>query len=196
MSPEQRKLLDQITDAQESLTNLMLEYWKLYSHMGTWQFWVNVAMLVVPLIVIYFFIDRRRAFHIGFFGLNVHIWFTYIDATGIRFGLWDYPYQAIPIMSVSFSLDVSLIPVIFMLLYQWTLNNGKNYYLWSTGLSIFLSFILKPILVYFDLFELNKWVNFFHLFIGYTIIVLFSKWLTNLFIYFEKKGSALHKEKV
>lgn len=186
MTTEQSKHLDKIYKMQENLTDTWIDYWQLYSNMGTWQFWFYLALLVIPLILLYVYIDRERALHIGFYGFNIHVWFTYIDALGIRNALWSYPYHAIPPLIGGFALDVSLVPVLFMLVYQWTIRHDKNYYLYAGTLSLVLAFLFKPALVAFGLFELNKWANFFHLFLGYFIVMLISKWITALFVRFER----------
>ncbi|MDF2962097.1 MAG: hypothetical protein K0S39_3832 [Paenibacillus sp.] len=188
MTAEQTKQIEQLNKMHEKMTSANFHYWQQYSHMGTWQFWFNLAIIVLPLISLFLFIDRRRAILIGFYGFNVHVWFTYIDAFGVTRALWNYPYKAIPLLPVSFALDASFIPIVFMLLYQWILNHRKNYYLYFTGLSLFLSFLFKPALTTFELFQLNKGMNYFYLFLGYMIIMLVSKWITDLFLY-------LHNEK-
>jgi hypothetical protein len=150
---------------------------------------VHFIMLFAPLIVLYFKLDKSRAFLLGFYGFNVHVWFSYLDTTFVRLGLVSYPYQAIPITPINFGLDVSLIPVLYMLLYQWVLNKKKNYYVYATILSLGLAFVFKPYLVVFQLFEMHK-VNYLHLFLGYVIVFLVAKWITNLFIYFKKISTA------
>src|SRR5699024_6153519 len=73
--------------------------------------------------------DKSKALLLGFFGLNYHVWFSYTNSIGVGLGLWEYPYHVIPFLP-SFSLDAALVPVCFMLLYQWTLNHNKNIYLY------------------------------------------------------------------
>ncbi|UFU00747.1 hypothetical protein KO561_07375 [Radiobacillus kanasensis] len=189
MSEAQKEMLHQLDNRQESLTKGYMEYWKEFSSFNTWQFWVILAMLVIPLIVLFFKMDRERAFLLGFFGFNVHIWFTYIDMFGAKLNYWSYPYQVMPLLSVNFGLDVSLIPVVFMFLYQWIIQHKKNFYVYFLGLCVFLSFVFKPILVALDLFQLNKGANYFTLFIGYVVIMLLSKWITNIFFYFKRDDS-------
>ncbi|MGM0878333.1 MAG: CBO0543 family protein, partial [Bacillota bacterium] len=138
---------------------------------------------------LYFFIDRKKIFLIGFYGFNIHVWFGYIDTWGNNQGLWGYPYKLIPFIPGSLSLDAALIPVLFMLVYQWTLNHKKNYYIYTLGVALFLSFVLKPLLVMHNLFVLHKWVNYFYLFIAYCFIFLFSKLITNIFIIMQKKAA-------
>ncbi|WP_223699935.1 CBO0543 family protein [Sutcliffiella deserti] len=193
MTKEQMEILNRLKSKHEQVTYEWIDYWWQYSSFNTWQFWVNVLMLVVPLVILWFKLDRSKAFHLGFYGFTVHIIFTYFDSGLIRFGLISYPYQAIPFIPVNFGLDVSLIPVLFMLVYQWTLNQRKNYYLSFLLLTAFLAFVFKPILYSFDLILWHKWANPFYLFLFYIVIFTLSKWLTNLFLHFERNSK---REKV
>ncbi|MGD6832978.1 CBO0543 family protein [Sutcliffiella halmapala] len=188
MTKNQIETIRKLTSQQEEVSNGWIEYWQQYSSLETWQFWVNLLFLLLPLIILWFKIDRSKAFHFGFYGFAVHIIFTYFDTALVRYGLLTYPYQGIPFIPVNFGLDVSLIPVIFMLLYQWTLKNKKNYYIYSLLSSTVLAFLFKPILLYFDLIIWHKWVNPFFLFLFYIVIFCLAKWLTNLFLSFEKKS--------
>lgn len=183
----QTDFLNKIKDLELKHSNAWFEYWKTYSNFSTWQFWVNLVLLLLPLVALYFFIDKKRALLLGFFGLNVHIWFTYIDAFGVTQGFWIYAYKLFPVLPTNFALDVALVPVIYILVYQWTLNNNKNFYLYLVILSLFFAFVFKPLFSVLGLFEFSRGGNYFYLFLGYVAIGLISKLLTNLFIYFEKK---------
>ncbi|WP_243357145.1 CBO0543 family protein [Bacillus litorisediminis] len=189
MPSEQKMTYEKISSNQVENSHNWIDYWNQFSSFNTWQFWVTVLLLLVPLIVLYFTIDRKKALLLGFYGFNVHVWFTYIDLPGVIFGFWGYPYRAIPFFPYSFSLDVALVPVIYMLVFQWVIKNNKNYYFYFTLLSLFFAFILKPLMVTLGLFEFSRGANYFYLFIGYMAIMLVSKWITNLFIWFEKNRS-------
>ncbi|GAA4701980.1 CBO0543 family protein [Brevibacillus fulvus] len=193
MTASQTEALNQIHTLQERLTDTWLSYWFRYSHMGTWQYWTYVAMLIVPLLVLLLLLDRKKAFHFGFFGTNIHIWFSYLDNMGAAQSLWAYPYHIIPSQPGSFSLDASLVPVVFMLMYQWTVNQQKNYYIYSIGVCVFFAFVLKPVFVVVGLFQLLNGTNYFHLFVVYVIVALVSKWITTAFLYFQKGQATLHR---
>jgi hypothetical protein len=182
----QQDTLRHLRETSKTHMNEWLEYWMNFSNATTWQFWLNLALLVFPLIVLYFFIDKRNALQIGFFGFNVHVWFTYVDQFGVLHGLWQYPYKVIPFMPVSFVLDVSLVPVTYMLVYQWITKHQKNRYLYLTLLSAAFAFIFKPIMSSLDLFRLYEWMNFVYLFCGYLIVMLISIWITALFLHKQK----------
>jgi hypothetical protein len=191
MGTEQTKQLIELNKLNEKVSILTFDYWQSYSNLNTWQFWFLFAMLVLPLIALYFFIDRKKIFLIGFFGFNIHVWFHYSDAFGVTHALWNYPYNVFPIL-VGFPLDAALIPVLFMFVYQWTLNKNKNYYLYATGLSAFLAFLFKPAMVTFGLFKLYKGMNYFYVFLIYIFVMLLAKWITNLFVYLSKGNKRLH----
>ncbi|MGE1112460.1 CBO0543 family protein [Priestia megaterium] len=187
MTANQQEYLKKIHSIQENLAKTWAEYWQQYSTPGSWQFWVTLGAFILPLVILYFFIDRKKAFHLGFYGFNVHVWFHYSDTAGVYNGLWTYPYQINTIIPVSFSLDASLIPVSFMLLYQWTINHHKNYYVYATVLCLFFAFIFKPLLTGIGFFQLHEWATYSYLFVVYLGVILLSKWITNLFLYFEKQ---------
>ena len=187
MGTGQLQQLEQITKLHERVTNVSKDYWMHYSNLNTWQFWVAVALLIMPLVALYFLIDRRKALLIGFFGLNIHVWFHYADIFCVMHGLVTYPYKVTPFFPASVTLDASFIPVTFMLLYQWTLNKNKNYYLYATAYSLFLSFLFKPALITFELFRIYKGLNYFYIFMIYVLVFVITKWITNLFIHFQKE---------
>ena len=170
-----------LVEAQETLTEKGVQYWSVYSGIDTWQFWVIVGMLILPLIVLYKLIDRKNIFLLGFFGFAAHVLFAYTDAFGIRYGLWGYPYQALPFLP-SVSLDAALIPVTIMLVFQWTLNHRVNYHLAAFVTALFFGFGFKPLLVAIGLFEKYHWVNYFYIFLIYIVLFELAYWLTRLFM--------------
>lgn len=184
---EQSNRLEEIKNAQEKVFDLWNDYWLDYSALDTWQFWVNTFIIIIPLIILYFFIDRKRIFLLGFFGFNIHIWSAYLDGIATRANYLGYPYKVIPLFPIHFGMDTSLVPVLFIFLYQWTIIKKKNFYLYSLLLIAFISFIVKPLSAAHHLFQLNKGTNYFHIFMGYIIITLISKGITNLFLYLHIK---------
>jgi hypothetical protein len=182
MGTGQKEMLDKITELQEHLSKVQIEYWLLYTNLTTVRFWIVFLMFVIPLIVLYFRIDRKIIFLLGFYGFNVHIWFSYINIWGVKQGYWDYPYELLPFIPGNISLDSSLIPVLFIFVYQWCLNRNKNVHLYSLALIAFLSFGFKPLLVAVDLFRLNKGLHPIHIFILYCIMYIFSQLITYLFL--------------
>ncbi|MDF2789758.1 MAG: hypothetical protein K0S80_2856 [Neobacillus sp.] len=188
MSDAQKEALHKLIKQQQEGASQWLKYWQEFSAFDTWQFWFHVVMFVSPLIILYFAMDWKRALQLGFYGFNIHVWFGYFDDFGSTQGLWTYPYKMLPFVAHSLGMDASLVPVLFILVYQWTIKHNKNYYIYTLLLSLFLSFILKPIFVMHNLFKFNTWVNYFHLFLCYIVIIVLSKVITDIFLRFQKNA--------
>jgi hypothetical protein len=186
ITKNQENRLDVILEQQEKVVSMWLDYWKDFSGLDTVPFWVITSMLVVPLVIIYFKIDRTKAFQIGFYGFNIHTWFTYSDAIAMRTGHVYYPFQVIPVLPVNFALDASLVPVTFMLVYQWCINNNKNVFLYGVLNCVFFAFLFKPVLNAWDYIQLGNGMNFFYLFLNYLGILIMAIVITRIFLYFEK----------
>ncbi|WP_280169415.1 hypothetical protein [Priestia megaterium] len=56
----------------DKVNSSFTSYWAEYSDWGTWQFWALFASLVLPLVVLYFTVDRKRIFEL-FFSAIQHI---------------------------------------------------------------------------------------------------------------------------
>jgi hypothetical protein len=188
VTESQQTMLSRLKEIQENQTEMWSNYWQQYSDFTNWQFWMLAAFFIFPLIVLYLRMDKRKALLLGFYGYNIHVFFTYSDAIGANLLKWFYPYKLFPILASSVSLDVSLVPVSYLLMYQFALNGNKNYYLSMFLLSAGFAFVFKPLLSAIGLFELDKGTNYFTLFISYVVVGLIAKWITNVFVYFEKKA--------
>jgi hypothetical protein len=182
MLDEEQGQLRDLTERMSSVTNDWNEYWSSHSSFDSWQFWVSLVILSVPLIILIFTIDKRQVFRIGFYGLVIHVFALYSDLYGTTHSMWAYPYKVFPFPPASFGLDASLIPVSYMLVYQWTYNRKKNYYLYIVMVAVVFSFLLKPLFSAFGFFQLLQ-SSYLQLFMFYLIGGLVGKWLTDLFNY-------------
>lgn len=176
----QQEHFDHLQSIKLELESTYSDYWHKFSDFSAWQFWVVLAMIIIPLIVLFFKIDRSKIFLLGFFGYSIHVLAVYTDALGMRKVWWDYPYIAFPQLPGSIGIDASLVPVYFILLYQWCINKNKNYWLYATLSSFGFTFILKPIMVSLNLFQLNT--SWFILLLAYLFVVYGAKIITDIFI--------------
>jgi hypothetical protein len=191
MSEQQLKDFNRIVNLQKQETAAWLQYWHKYSYFNDWHFWFIVALFLLPLIALPFFIDRRKLFQIGFYGFNIHVWSTYSDIMGVWLGRWNYPYKVIPFLPIGFSMDLSFVPVVFMLVYQWAINHRKNFYLFALLPSAFFAFIIKPLLAATHITKAGAagggLSGYFSLFALYIVVAFVSKWITDLFLHYYQK---------
>ena len=182
----QQEHFEHLLEIRRELEASYMDYWKEFSNVDTWQFWVVLAMFLLPLVILYFKIDRTKIFLLGFFGYSIHVFAAYTDALGIRKNWWDYPYVVFPQLPGSLGIDASIIPVFFILLYQWCLNRNKNYWLYGTLSAAGFTFIVKPLLIWINVFQL--YTNWFVLLLSYLFVVYISKIITDIFIHMSKEG--------
>ncbi|MGI8386013.1 hypothetical protein [Robertmurraya sp. P23] len=187
MNTHQSEFFEKLISNQEKVTREFTDYWQTYSDFGAWQFWVILLMLILPLILLYFTIDRTKIFVVCFFGFATHVLFAYVEIFGVRSGLWGYPYQLVPYLP-SISLDASIIPIGAMLVFQWTLNKNKNFYLYGTLTAAVFGFAFKPLLTSLDLFQMYKWVNIPLVFLLYVVIFFIAYLATKLFMRMQEKS--------
>ncbi len=183
----QQEHLEKIHSIRNKLEETYIDYWHQFSTIHAWQFWLVLLMLFIPLVVLFFKIDRSKIFQLGFFGYSIHVLAAYTDALGIRKNWWDYPYVVFPQLPGSIGIDASLIPVYFILLYQWCLNKNKNYWVYGTLSAFGFTFIFKPLLVWLNVFQL--YTSWFNLLLAYLLVTYVAKLITDIFI---KLGTGKH----
>lgn len=170
----------QISATNDELNSLLSSYWSSFSSMGSWQFWVVFAFLVLPLILLYFKLDRRRVFEIFFFGLIVHLLWSYVDQGLASNNYFIHTYFLSPLYPSALSITASLLPVGFLLLYQHCTNTKKNFYLYTLFLAAAFSFGFASAEEYVGLVEFRNGMNQFYLFVIDVIIVYIAYWFTLL----------------
>lgn len=188
MDKKQLQELAELKNLELHKTKDWFQYWVHYSSFNNWHFWVVLALLVVPLVLLFIYMDKRKSLLLGFYGYTVHVAFTYVDSIGATNAYWFYPYKVLPILPANLTLDVSFVPVSYMFMYQWVLNHEKKYYPYMIGLSALFAFLIKPYMELLGLFQIERGANYIHLFLGYLLVGFIAKQITNFFLFLQKKS--------
>jgi hypothetical protein len=188
MDADQKKELDHIIESYRETNLNSINYWWEYSSFDSWRFWLTVILLVVPLLILYFRMDRSRVYQIGFYGFAIHMLGVYVDTIGTNYGFWSYPYKMIPILPTSFTLTSSMIPVAFMLMYQWQSRKRINYYLGAAAVSALFVFIIHPMFKWLDMFQMYRGFNYLIMYLNYFGGAILAKLILDAFDYFNKQG--------
>lgn len=172
----------QIYDKNDELSQLISAYWSQYSDMGNWQFWLVLAFLLLPLILLFFTVDRKRMVEIFFFGYTVHILWTYIDQVLASYNYFIHTYFLSSLFPSALSMTASALPVGFLLIYQYCTKHKKNYYFYSLLLSALFAFGFATIEEYMGLVEIRKGLNQLHIFLIDIAISFIAYWFTKLIL--------------
>jgi len=175
-----------INEKNNELNSLYSAYWEQYSGFTAWQFWVTFALFVLPLIFVYFKIDKRRLFEIFFFGFSVHMLWAYTDLALGRNGYLNHQYFMTPALPVAANITASLLPVGYLLIYQYCTNRHKNFYLYGFLLSVIFAIGFGSLEKWFGFTEFNKGMNQFYLLLIDIVIFILSYWFTNLMFVIKK----------
>jgi amino acid permease len=93
---------------------------------------------------------------------------------------------------MSLNITTSILPVGFLLVYQYTTKYKKNFYVYTIVLSAVFAFVFATIEEWFGLIEFHKGANKFHLFLVDLVVVFISYWFT-LFIKRCKDNARMEK---
>ncbi|GAE24923.1 hypothetical protein JCM9140_888 [Halalkalibacter wakoensis JCM 9140] len=177
-----RQYWDEIYQTTDEVNALIHAFWSEYSHMGTWQFWVSLSFLILPLVLLVFTVDRKRIFEVFFFGYTVHMLWTYTSLPLERYGYFTHTYFITPLLPFALNVTSSALPVGFLLLYQYCTNNKKNFYLFTLLLSAIFAFGFATFEEFLGLVEFRKGTNQLHLFLIDVIIAYMAYWFTKILL--------------
>jgi hypothetical protein len=120
------------------------------------QWWLLLAFLIVPWLIWLKVVDKNRKLEIVVVGLFVAIVTKLLDLVGYNLNFWDYPIQIIPLVPEAFSFDLSMIPVAYMLLYQY-FKTWKSYCIGLVCMSVVYAFIGEPFCNWIMIVVYIKW---------------------------------------
>lgn len=163
-----------ILELEKRLTQARIDNW-LHHDLFTYQWWLLVVVLIIPWIVWWRYVDKKRILEILVVGLMVIIIVSYLDAVLSEFGLWSYDYEIVPVWPRLITADFSALPVLYMFLYQ-CFPKWKSYALTVTIVSACWAFIGEPLLEWMDIYHPHVWKHYYS-FPIYMMIGFLVKWL-------------------
>jgi len=169
-----------------SLRDINLKHW-LDNNLFTPVWWLMLIIFIATWIIWWKFVDKTKLMEIVIYGLMVSFLATILDLIGTEFVLWGYPNMLLPLMPPLAIVDLGVLPVVFMLIYQF-FAGWKSFFIAMIITSLAFSFIGEPIAVWFDMYQINNWRHLYS-FPLYIILGLTVKWFVHSIITKEKKSS-------
>ncbi|QFT88658.1 hypothetical protein FIU87_08385 [Bacillus sp. THAF10] len=144
------------------------------------RWWFLLLSLFLPWILWWKIVDNTRFFEILSYGLFWALLASLFDLAGITYHLWNYPYDLYKDIPTLLSADVAVIPVLYMLLYQYA-KTWKTFIVGALLVAVIFSYIFEPIFQLLHMLELIKWshwksaISFFLLGLSTKVIFFFLK---------------------
>lgn len=150
-NPAFEKLLEQ----EEKFTQIRTEYW-LNHDLGTWQWWLLIVMLIVPWVIWWKLVDKKRLKESLILGFLIMITAIVLDQIGSEFNTWDYPHRIIPVYPQFVPVNLSILPVSYMLLQQY-FPTWRTYVKALIVMAFVFAFGFETVLVWLDMYHLLEW---------------------------------------
>lgn len=176
-------LSQKILEATEALKQLSLEHWFHYE-LFTWQWWIKLIYLILPILLLIKLLDRRRVFEILTYGLMISLISTVIDVAGLNLTLWHYPIRFLPI-GFFVVHDLLFIPIISMLLFQYC-NSWKSFSTANLLLAAAGAFIEEPLAIWIRIYQPLHWKHLYSFLLFFGIAMFSRLVVTSLKASYEK----------
>lgn len=172
---EQKPTFEQINELRKALAQSSYKYW-LNDTLLTIDWWILIAMLIVPWLIWKKLVDRSKLYELVVYGLFVTLIVTLFDVMGFELMLWEYPVQLAPLLPRALAYDIGLFPVIYMLIYQY-FNQWKSFVIVTIIMAVLFAYGGEPIAEWIGLYKPIHWHHWYSMII-YILIGLFFRWLT------------------
>ncbi len=172
---ENKPSIEQIGEMMKQLTHETIARWLVYG-VGTWRWWVLLVLLIVPWFVWYKVVDKKQLDELILFGLVIMVFTITLDELGFVLFLWSYPVDVIPVFPRLTSIDYTVVPIIYMLVYQY-FSTWKRFFWALVAVSAVFSFVVEPIIVRLGFYVPIKWSPSYS-FIIYIVMGLIVRCMT------------------
>jgi hypothetical protein len=172
-----------MNDLQREYAQLAIENW-LTDGLFTWTWWFLISATVIPWLIFFYLLDRSRALSIWLFGLMQILITTFTDDLGSELNIWVYPIKFVPVSLIAMPFDFSIIPVFFMLVYQY-FKTWRTFSMALFGVSLIFSFVGEPLSVWVGAVSYHGW-KYYHSFIFYIFSGMFARAFTQKWIIAER----------
>lgn len=167
---EQFKL---IIEHEKELANLRLNKWMEHDIFSI-GWWVMAILLFLPWFFWYMKTDKKRLQEMTLYAFATSLIAITLDEIGSSLKLWTYPIYVFPLLPRLITINYTLVPVIYALVYQ-HFHDWKGFLAANLVLACIFSFVLEPILVWAKLYVLLKWQYAYSIPV-YFFAAVFLKW--------------------
>jgi len=179
------ELVNQMIQAKIISSQLSTEHFVRFE-VYTWQWWIGIACVIIPLLLWWKLVDRRRILEITVFGLVISVLATFLDVTGSELLLWNYTIRILPQVPLLFPVDFIMVPIFYMLIYQ-QYKVWKPFLFASTIVALALAFVAEPLAVYIKQYQLISW-KFIYSFPIYLLLAILGKLIADKLLSLQQRS--------
>lgn len=174
---------------EKQLTQARIENW-LNHDLFHWQWFLLTAFLIIPWIIWWRYVDRKRLLEILLFGAMIFITASYLDAVLSELGLWEYHYWVVPLWPRFIPADFTVLPILYMLLYQ-RFSDWKSFISASIVLAALLAFAGESFLIWADIYKQHYWRHYYSFPIYFAMGIFIRGLVRSLTVIQQRKNESL-----
>lgn len=148
-------IMNELIDLQVKNNELRKEHY-FETVLFSYQWWILVIITVGLWIIWVKLVDKERLHSILLVGLITSVFAIVLDDIGLSLSLWAYPYQIVYFTSRMNPVDITIIPVFYMLLYQY-FKTWKSYFIILILMALFAVFIAEPFFGLLNMYTKLNW---------------------------------------
>jgi hypothetical protein len=155
------------------LVEHQIEYF-IQKELFTWQWWFLLALSILPWVLWLVIRDKQRQGKLLLGGISVGLIAVIADVTGSQAGFWFYCIKLIPSIPPLLPYDLSLMPVSFMLIQQYTKKRWQRYMVFAI-FSVGTAFLIEPVLELMKVYTHVSWKHYYSVPVYFAIMWMGSK---------------------
>ena len=152
--------LEQAVQDQWNLSLMRISEWKNVLFGLNW--WVLLALFLINLVLWLKLADKRRLSELALHTALIIIWVIVLDELGEEMTLWYYTADIIPLFPPITAIDITCLPLIYMLIYQYT-KRWPSFLIATAVMSVVFCFIFEPIFIWSGIYKLLTWKSWYGL---------------------------------
>jgi hypothetical protein len=160
-------------ELQEKMTDLDIASWLEHDFLSP-EWWLQLAMFIIPWLIFARLAKREQLPELALYGSWVLILAESLDHIGYELGFWYYPAELAPLFPRFEEVNLSALPVIYMLVYQY-FPAWKQFAIAITVTAVLFTLAAEPALVGLGLYVPLHWKFYYGLPI-YVVIGILLKW--------------------
>lgn len=168
----------EILTIRETFQEAYRSYW-INDNLFSFSWWIILFLNIIFVYIGWKLLERKRLFELLTVGGLTVIFSTLIDIITVQYGLTAYPISLAPISPSLFTATLIILPVIYMLLYQF-FSTWKSFILANVVAGAFFSFVVENLFRWLNIYQYNQWNSFYSLLTYIGIAVIIKSIMNNL----------------
>lgn len=171
---------------QWKLTVTRFDEW-LHIQLFTWRWWALLVLMITTAFLLWRLSDKKRLIETALYTTIVILFVIVLDEIGNEMTLWYYPIDVFFLFPPTSAVDLSSIPLVYMLVFQW-FRGWKSFTIATLVMAAVFCFVVEPIFIRGGAYILLQWKSAYGLPI-YMFIALASKGIVQLIFRYSKPPS-------